>query len=60
MTTEDLNKAWRLYYQGLRLQMMYERKTEVDSPDSNDITLLEQIRFDNQRLYDLIKNHSYE
>ena len=60
MTTEDLNKAWSLYYKGLRLQMMYETKTEVDSPDSNDITLLEQIRFDNQRLYDLIKNHSYE
>ena len=48
----NYNKAWRLYSEGLQLQMDYETIKELSDDDA---LLLEKIRETNQKLYDYLK-----
>ena len=48
----NYNKAWRLYSEGLQLQMDYETIKELSEDDA---LLLEKIRETNQKLYDYLK-----
>jgi hypothetical protein len=51
-----VNKAWTLYTQGLRLQMEYEIKVEQE-PTNSHISILNEIRENNTKLYDFIKKN---
>jgi hypothetical protein len=52
----NMRSAWTLYTQGLHLQMEYEIKVEQD-PTASNVSILNEIKENNTKLYEFIKSN---